>query len=138
MLNLGYYSIEVGPGANFTLSDCTSARTQGYIDTDGLWKPGATVPAGAMDYDLIGGVITGEKPTDPYYSSHRSVVLDGMYENHTYSVCTFTMEGGNIAGSPGGGVFVSSDSTFNMSGGQIIHNTSNSNVSIYSGGGVYV
>ena len=109
-------------GLTFTLCDCSSVTTHGYIDSNGLWHNGDDVPEGATECDLTGGVVTG--------GSSR-INGGGVYLYNS----TFNMTGGNIAGNTttltGGGVYVH-NSTFNMTGGTITGNTAT------NGGGVMV
>ena len=110
-------------GLTFTLCDCSSGTTHGYIDSNGLWHKGNNVPEGATECDLTGGVVTG---------GSSSINGGGVYLYGS----TFNMTGGNIAGNTtiktGGGVYVH-DSTFNMTGGTITGNKAATN-----GGGVMV
>ena len=109
-------------GLTFTLCDCSSGTTHGYIDSNGLWHNGDDVPEGATECDLTGGVVTG---------GSSSINGGGVYLYDS----TFNMTGGNIAGNTttfnGGGVYVY-NGTFNMTGGTITGNNAGNR-----GGGVY-
>jgi hypothetical protein len=82
---------------------------------------------------------TGLLITANRLSSSSSYYGGGVYVD---SNGTFTMSGGEIAGNTayryGGGVYVDSNGTFTMSGGEIAGNTASSSYSSSYGGGVYV
>ncbi|MCI5898427.1 MAG: hypothetical protein MRZ82_05445, partial [Firmicutes bacterium] len=121
-----YSVIQVRNGGTLTICDCQNTKHEGYIDTDGLWKAGETVPEGCTECDLTGGVITGGNPgTD----GEGGGVSNG---NSSYVGGTVTFTGGNIAGNTayyGGGVY--NKGTLNLNGGNIIGNKA-----VYNGGGV--
>lgn len=117
-----YSVIQVKNGGTLTIFDCQNTEHKGYIDTEGLWKAGTTVPDGCTECDLTGGVITGGNPS---YSEYGGAV-------YAESGTTVTFTGGNIAGnkaSRGGGVY--NQGTLNLDGGKIVGNKA-----LYNGGGV--
>ena len=130
VLDLGGENITIDNGGALTLCDCTSGTTQGYLDSDGLWRAGSSTDSTESPCDLTGGVITGGHGYAP-----KSVTFGGgVYVRNG----TFTMEGGNIAGNTsaegyGGGVYVSNENNFTMNGGSITGNSATED-----GGGVYV
>ena len=117
-----YSVIQVKNGGTLTIFDCQNTEHKGYIDTEGLWKAGTTVPDGCTECDLTGGVITGGNPS---YSEYGGAV-------YAESGTTVTFTGGNIAGnkaSRGGGVY--NQGTLNLDGGKIVGNKA-----VFNGGGV--
>lgn len=117
-----YSVIQVKNGGTLTICDCGSTEHKGYLDAEGLWKAGESVPDGCTKCDLTGGVITGGNP--------------GTYEKggavNIASGTTVTFTGGNIAGNTadyGGGVY--NEGTLNLDGGKIVGNKA-----LYTGGGV--
>ena len=118
-----YSVIQVKYGGKLTICDCKNTKHDGYLNAEGLWKVGESVPDGCTEYNLTGGVITGGNNS---YSETGGAV-------YAASGTTVTMTGGNIAGNKayrGGGVY--NEGTLNLNGGSIVGNKCS-----FWGGGVY-
>ena len=134
-------TIEVKPGATFTLCDCKGSgngqnsrirHSGGTNETYGigvLVGEKTSVSNGAV-FNMYGGTISNNNAYEDYEQDGGGVTVDGG---------TFNLYGGTISNNKalsgnkvGGGVFVGNQGTFNMSGGTITENTA------YKGGGVCV
>ena len=152
--------IKVPNGANLTLTDAGSTSHAGYVDADGLWHPGSTVPNGCTAKSITGGVITGgtgSKPVDDlYYLCGGGVVvksggiftMDGgtiagnstVWGGGVYDGGEFVMQAGNVCNNKadyGGGINIGKNATAALFGGAITGNTTGVD-SGTCGGGVYV
>ncbi len=140
--------IAVGSGATLKICDCRAesadAEHKHYYtvdDTTGLWKftdaSGNFLTSGDENKYVVGGVITGGKYAFAANENDKSERYGGGILNNG----NLEISGGIVAGNTGesGGVYISSGSTFTMSGGSIVGNlgiVDSTHSNTY--GGVYV
>lgn len=145
--------IQAANGGTLTICDCGSTEHKGYLNAEGLWKAGDSVPDGCTEYNLTGGVITGGN--SGYGDGGAVNIASGTTVTFTggniagntagsgggvYNNGTLNLEGGKIVGNKGsyyGGGVCSARGTVNMSGGDISYNTTDSGNDSSQGGGVY-
>lgn len=148
--------IIVSDGANFTLCDCNGSNQTHYYtvdETTGQYNFDGVTADTPDAQPVVGGVITGGSSN---YEGGGVYVISGTFEmSGTAAISgnrafrgggvrvsgdgTFTMSGGTIAGnsaSHGGGVYVEGNSTFTMSDSTISDNKATGSGNGF-GGGVY-
>ena len=132
-------TIEVKPGATFTLCDCKGSSSLGGCITHssrdnkrgiGVLVGEKTSAKNSAVFNMYGGTISGNIAVQDDEFDGGGVTVDGG---------TFNLYGGTISNNEalsgnkvGGGVFVGNQGIFNMSGGTITNNKA------YRGGGVCV
>lgn len=146
--------IQVQSGGTLTICDCKNTKHEGYIDAEGLWKAGDSVPDGCTEYNLTGGVITGGNPgisgeggavniasgTTVTFTGGNIAGNTAGYGGGVYNKGTLNLDGGKIVGNKGssyGGGVCSAGGTVKMTGGDISYNTTDSGNDSSQGGGVY-
>ena len=148
--------IIVSDGANFTLCDCNGSNQTHYYtvdETTGQYNFDGVTADTPDAQPVVGGVITGGSSN---YEGGGVYVISGTFEmSGTAAISgnrafrgggvrvsgdgTFTMSGGTIAGNSatvGGGVYVEGNSTFTMSDSTISDNKATGSGNGF-GGGVY-
>lgn len=121
--------ITVPAGATLNLYDCdTTTVHKGYVDANGLWHIGDTVPEGCTEENITGGIITGGTGTYAYGEGGASDYHGGGVNVEG----NFIMNGSTIVGNSvsnaevmtlGGGVFVGPKAEFTMNDGVICGNS---------------
>ena len=146
--------IIVSDGANFTLCDCNGSNQTHYYtvdETTGQYNFDGVTADTPDAQPVVGGVITGGSSN---YEGGGVYVISGTFEmSGTAAISgnrafrgggvrvsgdgTFTMSGGTIAGNSatvGGGVYVEGNSTFTMSDSTISDNKATGSGVYFSGG----
>ena len=125
------FQLQITPGSELTLCDCSNVLREGYFDANGLWKEGEA-KQGEVDMPVYGGVITGGISTMPLIKSFGTFYLESgnLVGNtnlmsavmSTHEQGKIVLDGGNIMGNAASVLKVDIDSSGKTSGGiGVIH-----------------
>ncbi len=119
-----------GNGGGVYANAATVTLGDGAISGNYATTSGGGVYVNATDFTVAGGAVFGN--TTDGYGAGVCLIGTGTYTMRAGTVGSTDTNDGNTAGTNGGGIFIGTNVTFEMTGGAVMGNTATA-----SGGGMY-